>query len=69
MAQKLQELDKIEISLLKLLTKGIQIKEAGKQLGLSESKTYKISSNILKKLDAKNSANAIYIAYKNGIIK
>lgn len=66
--QNKELLNKDEIKFLKLLAKGIYIRHAGKQMGLSEYKSYKMSKNIKTKLNAINMPNAAYIALELGIL-
>ena len=61
--------NKDELKLLKYLTMGLNLKQAGEKMGISKYRTYKLSKNIKTVLNAKNMPNAAYIAYKSGIIK
>ena len=69
MKKKENILNETEIRLLKKLTTGLYIKEAGEQLGLSKYQVYKISKSIQTKLNAMNMTNAMFIAYKKSLIK
>ena len=53
---------------MKYLAQGTMIKGAAKKLKVSVQRAYTISGNIRHKLNAKNMANAIYIALNNKII-
>ena len=61
--------DVIEKTFIQELLKGVNMKNAARNLNIPEHKIYKISKNIKNKLGAKNMPNAIYIAYKNHLIK
>ena len=69
MAKKEIVLNETEILLLKLLKNGIYARHAGKNLGLNEYQTYKTTKSIKTKLNARNLANATYIAFNKGFIK
>lgn len=57
-------LNQQEVKVLTECTKGTSLKAIAKKFGLNESEIYTISSGIKKKLNAKNMANAVYIAYR-----
>ena len=57
-----------EVKFLKLLAKGICIRQIGERFGLSEHKVYEMFKNIKTKLNAQNKPNAVYIAIQLGIL-
>ncbi len=69
MKKKENILNETEVLLLKLLKNGIYAKQAGKNLGLNEYQTYKATKSIKTKLNARNLANAAFIAFNKGFIK
>lgn len=69
MKKKEKILSETEILLLKLLKDGIFARHAGENLGLNKYQTYKTTKSIKTKLNARNLANAAYIAFNKGLIK
>ena len=69
MKKKENILNETEIRLLRLLKKGLFAINAGKELGLNNYQTYKTTKGIKTKSNARNLANAAYIAVNKGLIK
>lgn len=57
-----------EILILKLLTKGLENDEISREIFVSIHTVKAHVSSIIKKLNAKNRTNAVYLALKNNII-
>ena len=58
----MEKLTEREITILKLLTQGLDNKEIAKIIHISRHTVKAHMSAIIKKLDAKNRTNAVYIA-------
>lgn len=66
--KKLFNLTEQEVNFLKYLAEGLKISEAAENLHVSVKRAAVISQNVRTKLNAKNLANAVYIAFNNKII-
>ena len=57
-----------ELEILNLLSKGYTSREMGLKLFLSEETIKSHRKNLINKMDAKNSANLVRIAFENQVI-
>lgn len=64
----MEKLTKQELKILKLVTLGYANDEISKTVFLSIHTVKAHISTILKKLEAKNRTNAVYIAFKNNLL-
>ena len=64
----MEKLTQREITVLKLITKGYCNQQISEMIFVSTHTVKAHISSIIKKLDAKNRTNAVYIAIKNHII-
>ena len=67
-AERLEQLSKREIEVLKLVAVGMFNKEIGVELGISERTVKNHLSSIFKKIDSSDRTQAAVFAIKNGII-
>lgn len=64
----MEKLTKREITILKLITQGYDNDEISKTIFISIHTVKAHISKIIKKLNAKNRTNAVYIAIKNNLL-
>lgn len=64
----MERLTKREITILKLITQGYDNLEISKTIFISIHTVKAHISKIIKKLNAKNRTNAVYIAIKNNLL-
>lgn len=64
----MEKLTNREITILKLITQGYENSEISKKIFISIHTVKAHISKIIKKLHAKNRANAVYIALKNNLL-
>lgn len=69
MQQPLDPLSDRELMVLKQAADGGTYAEIGERLGLSESRVKQFLGSILKKLDARDRAHAIAIAFREGLLR
>lgn len=58
-----------DTELLKLVSEGYSVKEISGKLGKSQATVHYHASRMYMKLGAKNSTNAVAIAFRKGILK
>ena len=64
----MEKLTDREITILKYITQGFENREIGQKMFISIHTVKAHICSIMKKLNAKNRTNAVFIAYKNNII-
>ena len=64
----MERLTEREITILKLITQGYDNLEISKTIFISIHTVKAHTSKIIKKLNAKNRTNAVYIAIKNNLL-
>lgn len=64
----MKKLTEREVDILKLITKGYDNNQISKKIFVSIHTVKAHISSIIRKLDAKNRTNAVYIAIKNHMI-
>lgn len=64
-----KNLTKREMMVIKLVALGFENNEIAEKLGVSIHTVKAFVANILRKLDARNRTNAVFIAFQNGILE
>ena len=64
-----KNLTKREMIVIKLVALGFENNEIAEKLGVSIHTVKAFVANILRKLDARNRTNAVFIAFQNGILE
>lgn len=64
-----ERLNPVERKILQMLSGGMLNKEIAPILGYTEQSIDNMRIRLIKKMEARNTANMIAIAYKNGILK
>ena len=64
----MEELSQRELMVLELITKGLENKEISRKMFISIHTVKAHISSIMKKLNAKNRTNAVFIACKNNLV-
>lgn len=67
-AERLEQLSKREIEVLKLVAVGMFNKEIGVELGISERTVKNHLSSIFKKIDSSDRTQAAVFAIRNGLV-
>ena len=67
-AERLEQLSKREIEVLKLVAVGMFNKEIGVELGISERTVKNLLSSIFKKIDSSDRTQAAVFAIRNGLV-